>query len=119
MINFFALTQESKEELAAYEKVGPEKASHFTSLKGSGWQIGIETGNMFKLYVLLHGHNRIADSFPRYQLRHDVTSLPHLYVLSKSGKYIWHGHPLESGLEAVFDKALDEHRPKQSKHKHD
>lgn len=95
-VKWIGLTQESSAELLKYEEIGLEKASYFSSLKKSAFQIGIEDGEMFK----------------QYQLRHNITTMPHLYLIGKDLSYIWHGHPLDNDLQSNIAKALEAHRSK-------
>lgn len=73
------LTQEPMEELEAYQNLG-QKIPNFTSLSELQFPIGIENGAMFKAY----------------QLKNNITTYPHCYIVGKDQLLKWHGHPFGS-----------------------
>ncbi|RHY12535.1 hypothetical protein DYB25_002244 [Aphanomyces astaci] len=76
-VAFIAVTQESREDLDAYEVHG-RQASNFKSLNTFGFAIAIEDGTLTK----------------EYQLKHNVNTLPHVYLVGRDDTIFWHGHPL-------------------------
>uniref|UniRef100_K3WYU2 Uncharacterized protein n=1 Tax=Globisporangium ultimum (strain ATCC 200006 / CBS 805.95 / DAOM BR144) TaxID=431595 RepID=K3WYU2_GLOUD len=79
---FVALTQESREELAAYEVKG-RNTSDFQELDAFSFTIGIEDGHMSKEYLV----------------KHDACHVPQLFVISKSTSVLWHGNLQSKGVE--------------------
>eukprot|EP01116_Phalansterium_solitarium_P022729 TRINITY_DN761_c0_g1_i1.p2 TRINITY_DN761_c0_g1~~TRINITY_DN761_c0_g1_i1.p2 ORF type:complete len:205 (+),score=77.71 TRINITY_DN761_c0_g1_i1:86-700(+) len=37
---------------------------------------------------------------------YNVSGIPHAFVFGRDGKLVWHGHPVEPGLESAIDRAL-------------
>jgi thiol-disulfide isomerase/thioredoxin len=40
--------------------------------------------------------------------KYGVTGIPHAFVIGRSGKLLWHGHPADSDCEARIEAALEE-----------
>ncbi|ETV92626.1 hypothetical protein, variant 1 [Aphanomyces invadans] len=76
-VAFVAVTQESKEELAAYEVHG-RRATNFKPLSDFSFAIGTENGTLTK----------------EYQLKHKINTLPHVYLIGRDDSIFWHGHPV-------------------------
>jgi len=44
----------------------------------------------------------------RFYDAYDVDTIPHAFIIGKSGKVVFHDNPLEPGFEAALDKAVKE-----------
>ncbi|CAK4076843.1 unnamed protein product [Aphanomyces euteiches] len=98
-VKFIALTQEPKEELEAYEVHG-QKASNYKPLREFRFAIGIEGGRLTK----------------EYQLKHNVKTVPHVYLVGRDDTIFWHGHPVGLFEDATRRTlAFDFSKPTRSK----
>jgi len=43
-----------------------------------------------------------------YLKRFGVQGIPHAFIISKTGKIMWHGHPMEDKFEANILQAANE-----------
>lgn len=90
-VQFVGLTQESREELAAYEVKG-RNASNFRELKEFAFSIGIETGFMSKEYLV----------------RRDLFTVPQLFIIGKDKSIAWYGDPCTEAVETKIRLALEQ-----------
>jgi len=44
----------------------------------------------------------------KYMDSYNVNGIPHCFVISKKGKVLWHGHPVEEMLQVTIDQAMSE-----------
>ncbi|TYZ64693.1 hypothetical protein PybrP1_011045 [[Pythium] brassicae (nom. inval.)] len=88
-VQFVALTQESREELAMYEVKG-RGASDFRELASFPFAIAIEDGHMSKGYLV----------------KFDVCSIPQLFVVAKDLSVLWFGDVTSKGVEELIRSAV-------------
>ncbi|TMW66447.1 hypothetical protein Poli38472_004212 [Pythium oligandrum] len=94
-VQFVALTQEKREELAAYEEKG-RGASDFQPLEEFSFSIAIEDGLMSKEYLV----------------RFDIYHIPHMFIIGKDKVIHWYGKPSEKGIEGrIRDCLLADNTP--------
>ncbi|DBA04635.1 TPA: hypothetical protein N0F65_012218 [Lagenidium giganteum] len=105
-VQYVAFTQESREELAAYEVKG-RNARHFQPLNEFGFTIAIEDGMMGKQYLV----------------RCDVYQIPNVFIVGKDQSIVWFGSPTNSDLRKALSQAMEdpdvvvEEKPKDEKAK--
>ncbi|KAL7686648.1 hypothetical protein Plhal304r1_c026g0088571 [Plasmopara halstedii] len=90
-IQFVALTQESREELAMYEIKG-RTSSNFCELKEFPFTIGIETGLISKEYLV----------------KCNLYKVPQLFIVGKNKDILWYGNPCDQIVEIQICAALEQ-----------
>lgn len=88
-VQMIGLTQEKREELAAYEVKG-RNASHFKEIKEFSFSVAIEDGLMSKEYLV----------------RFDLFHIPQLFVIGKDQSVAWYGSPTNKTIEDIIRSEL-------------
>lgn len=88
-VQFVALTQEKREELAAYEVKG-RSSPHFQELQDFPFTIGMEDGLMSKQYLV----------------RFEIYRLPQLFIIGKDKSVLWYGKPSAPDIAEIVRNAL-------------